>query len=144
VVTNLRGGVELPASCREIPSVEGFDLLRTERVGKEARFHFSPRGTLRFELLDLNGIRLSQVPTTITLHHGADGVVTGDTVGGTALFPNMPLALSTRMIQVFPNRRDWKFADLRATRGDEGVVFSVRLERRRPVPVTVPPDGILS
>lgn len=144
MVSNTRGGIDLPPSCREVPIVEGFDLLRTERVGKEARFHFSPRGTLRFELLDRNGARLPQIPATITLHHGEDGVTVGDTANGIVEFPNMPLALSTGMIQVLPNSRDWAFTGLLAKRSETGVVYSVRLERQRPVPVDVPADGILS
>jgi hypothetical protein len=144
VVSNARGGIPLPESCRETPIVEGFDLLRTEHVGKEPRFHFSARGTLRFELIDLKGSPLPNVPTTITLHHGTDAVTLADTQRGVAEFPNMPLALSTRLIQVIPNSREWRFADLRANREGKEVVYSVRLERHRSVPVEIPVDGILT
>lgn len=145
VVSNARGGIYLPPSCHEAPSIDGFDLLRTEQVNREAKFHFSPLGTIRFELYDLKGARLFEVPTTITVHYGKEGVMAAETVNGQAEFFKVPLALPTKLIQVLPDVRRWQFADMKARRVSDGLVYSVRLQyHSRPSTSEAPLDGVLT
>jgi hypothetical protein len=147
VRTDAAGGFDLPDGCRdqaELPRVDGLGLAKVTDGRTGPKYEFSPLGTLRFELTDLQGSSLRHVPTEITVYYGIDQVAVVETRDGVAELAGVPLAISPQSIQVYPASRAWRFVSLRARSEASRLVYTVALgPNRAPRPATDDPQGVL-